>query len=133
MATILNITGSANLNGDDLATQVDITNTQNAATTAVAGEATSRTSAIAAEATARTAAIAAAIASEVTARNAAIAAVPPPIAPCNVSSLPAATQGLRGMAKDSTATLSGGLGNIVAGTGANIVPVYADGTNWRIG
>lgn len=120
--TILNITGSANLNGDDLATQVDITATQGMATSAVA-----------AEATARTAAIAAAIASEVTARNAAIAAVPPPVAPCNVASLPTATQGLRGMAKDSTATLSGGLGNIVAGTGANIVPVYADGTNWRIG
>lgn len=59
---IINLSGSANLNGDGLATQTDITNTQTLATAAVAGEATSRTSAIAAEATARTAAIAAAIA-----------------------------------------------------------------------
>lgn len=58
------------------------------------------------------------------------------VGPCNVASLPAspiAVQGLRGMATDSTATLAAGLGNIVAGLGTNIVPVYYDGTNWRIG
>lgn len=53
--------------------------------------------------------------------------------PCIVSALPAGAQGDRGMVTDSTVTLAAGLGNIVAGTGANIVPVYHDGTNWRIG
>lgn len=41
--------------------------------------------------------------------------------------------GARDFVTDSTATLAAGLGNIVAGTGANAVPVYSDGTNWRIG
>lgn len=58
------------------------------------------------------------------------------IAPCTVATLPIAstiTKGAIGMVTDATATLSAGLGNIVAGTGSNIVPVYCDGTNWRIG
>jgi hypothetical protein len=46
---------------------------------------------------------------------------------------PSPVQGQRGLVTDSTATLATGLGNIVAGTGGNIVPVYHDGTNWRIG
>lgn len=41
--------------------------------------------------------------------------------------------GARGFVTDATATLSAGLGNIVAGGGTNKVPVYDDGTNWRIG
>lgn len=53
-----------------------------------------------------------------------------------VANLPSAsTIGLGGrcMVTDSNATHAAGLGNIVAGGGANIVPVYSDGTNWRIG
>jgi hypothetical protein len=33
---------------------------------------------------------------------------------------------------DSSVTHAGNSGNIVAGGGANFVPVYYDGTNWRI-
>jgi len=51
-----------------------------------------------------------------------------------VAGLPAATTPyLRAFVTNSNATLAAGLGNIVAGGGANIVPVYSDGTNWRIG
>jgi hypothetical protein len=41
--------------------------------------------------------------------------------------------GQHSFVSDSTATLAAGLGNTVAGGGANFVPVYSDGTNWRIG
>ena len=42
-------------------------------------------------------------------------------------------QGMRGFVSDSNATLASGHGNTVAGGGSNIVPVYYDGTNWKIG
>lgn len=41
--------------------------------------------------------------------------------------------GARSFVTDSTVVASGNFGAIVAGTGANAVPVYSDGTNWRIG
>lgn len=49
-----------------------------------------------------------------------------------VASLPAvaSSTGLRQMVSDADATT---FNSIVAGGGANIVPVYSDGTNWRIG
>jgi hypothetical protein len=50
-----------------------------------------------------------------------------------VTSLPAANTvgiGTRHFATDATATT---FASIVAGGGANAVPVYSDGTNWRIG
>jgi hypothetical protein len=50
-----------------------------------------------------------------------------------VAGLPAAAagnSGYRAFVTDSTATT---FAAIVAGTGANKVPVYSDGTNWRIG
>lgn len=47
-----------------------------------------------------------------------------------VTSLPA---GATALVTDSNATLAAGLGNTVAGGGANIVPVFSDGTNWIIG
>lgn len=50
-----------------------------------------------------------------------------------VSALPAATAGARAFVSDSTVAGSGNFGAIVAGSGSNPVPVYADGTNWRIG
>lgn len=50
-----------------------------------------------------------------------------------VGSLGAATAGLRNHVTDSNATLTAGIGAVVAGGGANVVPVFADGTNWRIG
>ena len=34
---------------------------------------------------------------------------------------------------DSNATLTAGIGAIVAGGGTNVVPVCCDGANWRIG
>ena len=53
-----------------------------------------------------------------------------------VTSLPSAATagtGARAFVTDSNATLAGGLGNVVAGTRNYKVPVYSDGTNWRIG
>jgi hypothetical protein len=51
-----------------------------------------------------------------------------------VASLPPAGNiGSRGFVTNATATLTAGLGAIVAGGGTNKVPVYDDGTNWRIG
>jgi len=52
-----------------------------------------------------------------------------------VGSLPAAAtyRGLRGTVTDSNVAASGNFGAIVANGGANVVPVYSDGTNWRIG
>jgi len=41
--------------------------------------------------------------------------------------------GARGLVTDSTVNLATGLGAVVVGGGANIVPVYADGADWRIG
>jgi len=55
------------------------------------------------------------------------------IAPCLVSELPSASTagaGVRGMVTDANATA---FGSVVAGSGANTVPVYSDGTDWRIG
>jgi len=41
--------------------------------------------------------------------------------------------GARAFVSDSSVAASGNFGAIVAGGGSNIVPVYSDGTNWRIG
>jgi hypothetical protein len=46
---------------------------------------------------------------------------------------PVDVAGSRGFVSDSNAALAAGHGNIVAGGGANFVPVYNDGTDWRIG
>lgn len=52
-----------------------------------------------------------------------------------VASLPAASgvSGARAMVSDSTVAGSGNFGATVAGGGSNVVPVYSDGTNWKIG
>ena len=53
-----------------------------------------------------------------------------------VANLPAvavAGAGARAAVSDANATLTAGIGAIVVGGGANIVPVFCDGTNWRIG
>ncbi len=49
-----------------------------------------------------------------------------------VSQLPSASAntGVRYLVTNATATV---FNSIVAGVGANIVPVHSDGTNWRIG
>lgn len=55
---------------------------------------------------------------------------------CTVAELPAAAKvgaGIRGFVTDSNAALAAGYGNVVANGGANKVPVYSDGTDWRIG
>ena len=49
---------------------------------------------------------------------------------CLVSELPTATAGVRGFVTDANATT---FASAVAGGGANGVPVYHDGTIWRIG
>jgi hypothetical protein len=53
-----------------------------------------------------------------------------------VATLPVASAsmtGARSFVGDANATMSIGIGAIVAGGGSNRVPVYCDGTNWRIG
>jgi len=53
-----------------------------------------------------------------------------------VGSLPSAVTagaGAHEFVTDSTVVAAGNFGAIVAGGGANGVPVYSDGTNWRIG
>ena len=56
--------------------------------------------------------------------------VPPLIAYYNVASLPAALKGARAHALDALGPV---FGSIVVGGGALMVPVYNDGTNWRVG
>ena len=52
----------------------------------------------------------------------------------SVDDLPAATiVGLKTIVNDSNLVASGNFGNIVGNAGSNIVPVYSDGVNWRIG
>jgi hypothetical protein len=53
-----------------------------------------------------------------------------------IASLPAASTALNGarfMVSDSSVVASGNFGANVTGTGANVVPVFCDGTNWKIG
>ncbi len=51
-----------------------------------------------------------------------------------VAGLPAAgTAGRRSFVTDSNATMTAGIGAVVAGGGSDNVPVHDDGTNWRIG
>lgn len=52
------------------------------------------------------------------------------------SALPSATTtgaGSRAFITDSNLVAAGNFGALVSGSGANNVPVYSDGTNWRIG
>ena len=58
------------------------------------------------------------------------------LTPVTVASLPAAAtigSGAKAFVTDANATMTAGIGAIVVGGAANIVPVYSDGTNWRIG
>ena len=53
-----------------------------------------------------------------------------------VAALPAAAAGYTGarwFVTDSNAAMTAGIGAVVAAGGANKVPVFCDGTNWRIG
>ncbi len=46
---------------------------------------------------------------------------------------PTLVPGARSMITDSNLTAAGNFGEIAVGGGSNIVPVYSDGTDWRIG
>lgn len=61
-----------------------------------------------------------------------IGAALPPVTVANLPSV-AASPGARCTVSDSTVAASGNFGAVVTGGGANTVPVYSDGTNWRIG
>ena len=53
-----------------------------------------------------------------------------------VAQLPAASTalaGTRAAVSNSIAALTAGIGAVVAGGGSNVVPVFCDGANWRIG
>ena len=50
-----------------------------------------------------------------------------------VAGLPAATTaGQMAFVSDASVAHAGNSGTVVAGSGANFVPVYSDGTDWRI-
>jgi hypothetical protein len=54
----------------------------------------------------------------------------------NVAALPACSAGAagsRGMVTDATVAASSNFGAVVTGGGSNTVPVYCDGTSWKIG
>lgn len=51
----------------------------------------------------------------------------------SLASCAAGTKGARHFVTDSNAAMTAGIGAVVANGGANNVPVYCDGTNWRIG
>lgn len=56
--------------------------------------------------------------------------------PVLVSQLPSAATvgvGARRFVTDASATLAASIGTTVTGGGANKVPVYSDGVNWRYG
>jgi len=52
-----------------------------------------------------------------------------------VAELPLANTaaGLKTFVNDANKVALGNFGNIVGNAGSNVVPVYSDGTNWRIG
>lgn len=54
-------------------------------------------------------------------------------APTTVAKLPGVQAGYRAFVTDSTVAASGNFAVAVSGGGANAVPVYFDGTVWRIG
>jgi hypothetical protein len=59
--------------------------------------------------------------------------VPPTITSSTVAGLPAATAaGKLAFVTNGSVAHAGNSGTIVAGGGANFLPVYSDGTNWRI-
>lgn len=63
-----------------------------------------------------------------------VALYPTTQSPVAVSALPSSSiAGQRQFVSDSTVAASGNFGAIVAGGGANTVPVYSDGAHWRIG
>ena len=48
--------------------------------------------------------------------------------------LPDQAPGLRAFVNNSAVTAAGNFGSLItSGGGTNLVPVYSDGTNWRIG
>lgn len=58
------------------------------------------------------------------------------VVPIPVASLPAASAalaGTRAAVNNANATFTAGIGAVVAAGGSNVVPVFCDGTNWRIG
>jgi hypothetical protein len=53
-----------------------------------------------------------------------------------VGQLPGASAellGTRSVVSNATVTLTLGIGTVVAGGGSNVVPVFCDGSAWRIG
>ena len=57
-----------------------------------------------------------------------------PLSPCAFDALPLSPQvGMRGMITDSTLAPVGNFGIAAAGGGAKTVPIWYDGSAWRIG
>lgn len=60
----------------------------------------------------------------------------PPLGVSTVAALPSASSagaGARAFVTDASTTLILGLGLTVVGSGANSVPIFSDGSNWKIG
>jgi hypothetical protein len=64
--------------------------------------------------------------------NGAFFSGPVKLAGYTVATLPAGSVGMRAYVTDSNAAITAGIGAVVAGGGANVVPVFYDGANWRI-
>jgi hypothetical protein len=56
-----------------------------------------------------------------------------PVAVASLPTAPHAGTGSKAFVNDATLTIILGIGTTVVGGGANLVPVYSDGTNWIIG
>lgn len=57
-----------------------------------------------------------------------------PLATCIVAELPAGQGvGKRGFVTDNSGSLTFSIGTIASGGGSDAVPVYFDGTDWRVG
>lgn len=59
--------------------------------------------------------------------------VTPPMAVADLPTAAAGNTGWHSFVTDSNATMTAGIGAVVANGGANKVPVYSDGADWRIG
>jgi hypothetical protein len=57
----------------------------------------------------------------------------PAVAVGDLPTCNAGAQGSRHTVNDANAAFTAGIGAVVAAGGANVVPVFCDGTNWRIG
>jgi hypothetical protein len=62
-----------------------------------------------------------------------IGSIGPPVVTASLPAPSLSNKGARATVTDANTTLTAGIGAVVVGGGTNTVPVFCDGTNWRIG